>query len=330
MDGERISSGSPGLDAAIQGLRVGDNVVWQIQDLRDYARFAELQVVRGLADGWPCVYLRFAPHEPLLTPRPGLEIISVDPGSGFDAFSSRVHRLIAERGRCVRYVFDNLSALVQEWATDESLVNFFQVTCPFLRELDTIAYFALSRGQHAYGAVAAIAATTQVLIDLYYVGATRYLHPIKVWLRYSRDMFLPHTAEGETWEPLLTAEERASGESESPAEGAGTSIAPWDSVYRQLQRLQAGPDGVRRSTPELMALKTELRRMLMGDDLAFGALADRYMTVEDLLRTRERVIGSGRIGGKAAGYAAGAVHLARRQAYGGCARRRCRRLTPGP
>lgn len=301
MDGEWVSSGSPGLDATIQGLRVGDNVVWQVEDLGDYARFAGLQVARGLAEGWPCVYLRFAPHEALLAPRPGLEVVAIDPGAGFDAFSSRVHRLIAERGRRVLYVFDNLSALVQEWATDESLANFFQVTCPFLRELDTIAYFALTRGRHAYGTVAAIAATTQVLIDLYRVGRALYLHPIKVWLRYSPDMFLPHTAQGEDWAPILAPRSGAAPAGEDFAAWEGPSIAPWDSVYRQLRRLQAGRGGAAQPSAEVMALKTELRRMVMGDDPYLGALADRYLTVEDLLHIRERLIGSGRIGGKAAG-----------------------------
>ena len=69
---------------------------------------------------------------------PASRSIEVDPGPGFDAFSGEVHRIIEERGKEVFYVFDNLSALVVEWATDELLANFFQVTCPFLFELDTV------------------------------------------------------------------------------------------------------------------------------------------------------------------------------------------------
>jgi pyruvate, water dikinase len=44
------------------------------------------------------------------------------------------------------------------------------VTCPYLREQDTVAYFALTRGQHSHSAVARIRDTTQVLIDFYHVG----------------------------------------------------------------------------------------------------------------------------------------------------------------
>ena len=80
-----------------------------------------------------------------------------------------MHQIIEEEGREVFYVFDNLSALVVEWATDELLANFFQVTCPFLFELDTVAYFALTRGRHSHSAVARIRDTTQILLDVYQV-----------------------------------------------------------------------------------------------------------------------------------------------------------------
>jgi hypothetical protein len=95
---------------------------------------------------------------------------------------------------------------LQLWATDELLANFFQVTCPYLHELDTIAYFALTRGRHAHQVVAAICDTTQVLIDVFRARAAVYVHPLKVWLRYAPAMFLPHRVLGETWAPILQVE----------------------------------------------------------------------------------------------------------------------------
>jgi len=52
---------------------------------------------------------------------------------------------------------------------------------------------------------------------------------------------------------------------------------------------------------ELTALKHELTRMIIGNHPAFNRLADRFLTIEDLMQIRNRMIGSGRIGGKAAG-----------------------------
>jgi len=140
-----VKSGLPQLDELLQGLRLGDNVVWQGDNLDDYARFSASFVDQSIKDGYKCIYLRFAGHPPVLAPRPGLNIINLDPSLGFDYFSTTVHNIISENGKKACYVFDNLSDLVHEWATDELLANFFHFTCPYLFELETVTYFALTR-----------------------------------------------------------------------------------------------------------------------------------------------------------------------------------------
>jgi len=35
-----VTSGLPALDQVLQGLRLGDNVVWQVEGLDDYRHFA--------------------------------------------------------------------------------------------------------------------------------------------------------------------------------------------------------------------------------------------------------------------------------------------------
>ncbi|MCX7006440.1 MAG: phosphoenolpyruvate synthase, partial [Kiritimatiellaeota bacterium] len=172
-----ITSGLESLDAVVQGLRLGDNVVWQVDQLQDYINLVGPFAASALAAGRKLVYLRFASHPPVLPPDPRIQMIAVDPSPGFDTFSGEVHRIIADQGPEVFYVFDNLSALVVEWATDELLANFFQVTCPFLFELDTVTYFALTRGQHAPSAVARIRDTTQLLLDVVHAQGRLYLHP---------------------------------------------------------------------------------------------------------------------------------------------------------
>ena len=67
------------------------------------------------------------------------------------------------------------------------------MTCPYLFRLDTVAYFPLLRGRHSFDAVARIRDTTQLLIDVYRGDEWMYLHPLKVWNRYSTRMFLPHS-----------------------------------------------------------------------------------------------------------------------------------------
>ena len=58
------------------------------------------------------------------------------------------------RGLDAFYVFDSLTFLLQTWHSDLMIGNFFQVTCPYLYELNTIAYFALIRNAHTYDTIA--------------------------------------------------------------------------------------------------------------------------------------------------------------------------------
>ncbi|MFU8856226.1 MAG: PEP/pyruvate-binding domain-containing protein [Deferrisomatales bacterium] len=299
-----MQSGLPPFDRLIQGLRPGDNVVWQVDRLADYRFFAAHFVDQSLRDGRECVYLRFAPDEPVVPAVLGLEVVTLDPGAGFDNFSARVQRIIEEKGREACYVFDNLSALVAQWATDVLLANFFQITCPFLYQVDAVAYFALTRGRHAHSAVARIRDTTQLLLDVYHVGAQLYVHPLKVWDRYSPQMFLPHRVEGEVWSPIFQSGEAAELSSvalQHPLQETDASIAPWQSVYQRLLDYSRADEVPPEMETEVAALRRELTRMMLGAHPKFDRLVDRCLGSRDLLAVRSRLIGSGRIGGKAAG-----------------------------
>ncbi|MDI6854521.1 MAG: PEP/pyruvate-binding domain-containing protein [Deltaproteobacteria bacterium] len=301
---QAIASGIPALDDILQGLRLGDNVVWQVDGLDSYRKVALPFARQALQDGRTVVYVSFAPHSRILEPLSGYLTTEVDPRHGFDAFSAQVNKVIDEQGRGVFYVFDNLSALVADWATDELLANFFRLTCPYLREKDTVAYFALTRGQHSHSAVARIRDTTQVLIDFYHVGDRLYIHPLKVWDRYSSQMFLPHLfADGVLTPVSVSGDASAISKtaSKSPLKVKADSIAPWDSVYRKLAQYDEDELRFLESTPEIQALRQELSQMIIGGHPEFQRLADKYLTLSDLLGIRNRLIGSGRIGGKAAG-----------------------------
>jgi len=304
MNSRIVTSGLAALDQVLQGLRLGDNVVWQVDRLDDYRHFAEPFARQAIRDGRRTIYFRFAPHDPILPSIDGLETITVNPHAGFDAFSGMLHQIIEAEGREVFYVFDSLSALVVEWATDELLANFFQVTCPFLFELDTVAFFALSRGRHRHSAVARIRDTTQLLLDVYQVKGEMYLQPLKVWDRYSPQMFLPHVMSDTVWTPVFGSGEAAAlseSAGRKPLHARGKSLAPWESVYRRLMQYHESGLDLDEKTPEIAALKQELSRMMIGTHPEFNRLVDAYVTIDDLFAIRDRLIGSGRIGGKAAG-----------------------------
>ncbi len=296
---EKIQCGFPGLDRALDSIRLGDNVVWQVSSLEQFQHVARPFVRQALADGRQVLYIRFAQHPPLLEEQPGVQVCSYDPDQGFEAFTVAIHDRITQAGREAFYVFDCLSELQSVWYTDLMMGNFFRVTCPYLFELDTVAYFPLLRGRHSFDAVARIRDTTQLLLDVYAQRETMFLQPLKVWNRYSDQMFLPYAYQPEQ------------GDFAAVAGGVGMSrfyqlkqslnADAQDQNYDSYDRFfsLARMDFVRGTfspeTEELMIDST------MTKDPRLKDMVKRYFAPGDYFQLRDRMIGSGAIGGKACG-----------------------------
>ena len=206
LAGERFPSGVSGLDKILDHLRIGDNVVWNVDSLENYKLFVRPFVKASLEAGRKVVYMRFAKHKPLVDARlRGVIVHEFDAHRGFEVFSSAIHDVIATEGKGVCYVFDCLSNLLSAWATDQMIGNFFRVTCPFLFEMDTVAYFSLLQGSHSFKTADRIRETTQILLNVYEQKGNIYVHPAKVWQRNSPTMFLPHVKEDEQLLPVSSS-----------------------------------------------------------------------------------------------------------------------------
>src|SRR5512134_2147689 len=155
-----LSTGLPDLDLVVRGLLPGDNIVWQVDSVEDYAPFVSPYCENALRTGRRLVYFRFARHPELVGEESGAEIHRLNPEVGFETFTAEIHRVIERAGRGTFYLFDCLSVLAADWYSDLMLGNFFMVTCPYLYELVTISYFALLRDRHASQAIDAIRGTT--------------------------------------------------------------------------------------------------------------------------------------------------------------------------
>ena len=296
---DRISSGYPQMDRILDNIRLGDNVVWQISHLDEFRMFAEPFARQAVADGRSVIYIRFAQHEPLLTDLTGIQLRTFNPDEGFEAFTVAIHHEITRQGRDAFYVFDCLSELQSVWYTDLMMGNFFRVTCPYLFELDTVAYFPLIRGRHSFDAVARIRDTTQLLLDVYSNEKYVYLHPLKVWNRYSDKMFLPHGYRRDSGQ--FTAVEDGVGMSRYyqtiHEKNAGAQDQNYDSYDRFFSTAllnythgQFDPD-----------TETQIIRSTMTRDERLAALVRQYFSPDDYFSLRRRMIGSGSIGGKACG-----------------------------
>ena len=317
-------TGLADLDRVLGGLRRGDNVVWQVDTVEDYAAFVGPFADAALATRGKLVYFRFARHEPLLAPGRA-EIHRLDPGVGFETFTASIHRVVEEAGRGASYVFDCLSDLAADWYSDLMLGNFFRVTCPYLFELDTVTYFALLRDHHSQEAVSTIRDTTQLLLDLFRHEGALYVHPLKVDGRHSPTMYLPHAwRSGGAFRPLTESSVLAdvlAGLSERRA-GAASRLDAWERRFQEAREVLDGIRSGARPAGDAREVFEALLGMMITRDERLASLARRCLDLADLLAVRRRMIGTGLVGGKAAGMLVARAILARADA------RWSRRLEP--
>ncbi len=143
MADPQLSTGLPGLDRVLRGLIPGDNIVWQVDSIE---RLRPLRPARTAsspgAKGRKLVYFRFGDHEPLVPERRR--------GRGPPPPGRRRLRAVHHRNPPTRsarpvggayLVFDCLSTLAVDWNSDRMLGNFFMLTCPYILDLESLAYF---------------------------------------------------------------------------------------------------------------------------------------------------------------------------------------------
>lgn len=295
---DRVSTGSPGLDEVLDGLRIGDNVVWRVSDLDDYRRFVMPFVQSATASGRQIIYLRFGQHSPLIEAGDKVLIVTIDALGGFEAFTTAVWQQIEIHGQGAFYICDCLSDLLQAWATDTMVGNFFRVVCPFLYELDTVAWFALYPTHHSRVTLDRIRQTTQVMIDVWRVGDDAQIQPVKALDRQSPTMFLPHHENGDRLIPVTDSSDATRLQNKLEQQQGHPQPLPdyWDRLFMQVSRcLEIN------NVAEAEEVKEQVLRVLISRDQRILALARQFLELDDLLAIRSRMVGSGYIGGKATG-----------------------------
>lgn len=296
---EQISTGLKGADEVIDTLRPGDNIIWQVDSFEAYSFVVERFVQQAAADHRRLVYIHFGCHAPLIDKKALLEkgadfeMFTLDAGMGFESFTSSVYQIITAEGKNAFYVFDCLSELQEFWCSDLMTGNFFQVTCPYLFERDAVTYFALYRNAHTQDTIARIREVTQLLLNLYYIDSRYYLHPLKVWKRYSPVMFLPHLLT-EGGSECIT-DSASSAELFSRLQIHTKKLDYWDLSFEEAKPYLSA------SLAEQAYVKENLQNLLIGKRSRIAALSREFFTLEDLIQIGGREIGTGYIGGKSVG-----------------------------
>ena len=296
---DRVLSGIPEMDTAIDNIRLGDNVVWRVSDLEQFKLFMRPYVEQAIKDQRKIIYFRFASHEPLIEDCPEVKTVVIPLSHRFETFTVDIHYVIEQEGFDAFYVFDCLSELQAAWATDLMMGNFFKVTCPFLFVLDTVAFFPIIRGKHSVDAINKILNTTQLFFDVYSDSKNIYVRPEKVWNRNSDTMFLPHTYEPDTgkFQPILDGVKSSRfyqtlGQAQRSSEDQYQDS--WDRFFNRTRILHE-------SQADIAEECSRMCNIMMTRDEKMREMVKKNFTPEDYFAIRDHMIGTGMIGGKACG-----------------------------
>jgi transcriptional regulator with XRE-family HTH domain len=193
-----LTTGLRSLDELIGGLRLGDNVVWEV-DGPDEAPF--VNAFARASRGVPLAYVSFDVSPQAVLDRLGddwdvdnfllVDCFTDGLGGGGPVAASfyegkgrgkaRVERMDSpgtpaavqdflaeielEQGRGARYVFDSLTGIQGLWGTEEAL-SLFLKSCPRLYDLRTAAYWILQRPAHDAAFLSRLRHVTQVVVEL--------------------------------------------------------------------------------------------------------------------------------------------------------------------
>jgi transcriptional regulator with XRE-family HTH domain len=200
---QRVPSGVSRLDLLLDGLYIGDNVVWH-DDAGSLAPVFCLNFLQSSqANNKPFIYVSFdrSPKNLLdklgpLAEYSGLtildcftagkgassdiflkfyeeaeagwpcRIIKVDEPRDPAKFMELLYGLHAGLERDVRFIFESLTGMQDLWGSEERILTFYSHSCPRLYELNTIAYWILEKNAHSPRLRAQINQIAQVTIEL--------------------------------------------------------------------------------------------------------------------------------------------------------------------
>ncbi len=196
-----ISTGIRYLDRATGGLRLGDNVVWEVSN-----GIPALQFVRGFFEGrddfrnaviivsfnsspvtavkrysflFPKfrvilvdaftrgkgnadpVFLEFYSGE-----HDGIEAVLVDNPRDPESFMAVLNGIESKNRDGSFYIFDSLTGMNELWKDERAVLDFFIFTCPKLYDLNTLAYWIIEKDAHSREFIAGLVHTTQVVFSL--------------------------------------------------------------------------------------------------------------------------------------------------------------------
>ena len=203
LDKSRVVTGIDHLDRLIDGLYIGDNVVWYDVAGSLAPVFCHNFILASQTKSKPLIYVSFDRSPKNLLDKLGplanshhltiLDCFTHGKGAGSDVFLKFYNDGLPNQG-ChiiciedphndhhvmeavydahsqlegdVRFIFESITGMQELWGGEDHIINFYSHSCPRLYELNTVAYWIIEKRAHSQRLRARINQVAQVAIDL--------------------------------------------------------------------------------------------------------------------------------------------------------------------
>lgn len=286
----RLSGG--GIITLAGGLRQGDNVVFQTDNPEGYSDIADAIASDMDVPLGSFHFISFVrQNERFNISAPDISLIFCDPSAGFEEFvESCCAQVQAMQAGDVLFL-DCLTSLMGFWGSDWLIGYAYQLILSSTRSKRITTFTFMQRKCHRQFTVRHITDSASVIVRVMRDNMGRTcLVPSKAQDRSSVAMYKPYVLEPESGvRPVLTTPEAA--RLQNPPDRRSDM-----QYFNCLDRLFLGDENA-----DGDKAVRKLCQVLMGMDSRIHDLAAQYLTLDELKIIRKRTIGSGFIGGKAAG-----------------------------
>lgn len=169
ISSERLESGVADLDALLDGLILGDNIVWVAENPEVVRRLEDALLAEAVGRGQPCLYVTASTAPDRLRERLHPEVTVLDARARGPLSNPAVLEAAIVEGAggtppgCV--VVDSLDRLARRWGGDRA-VGFFSRVCPRLFDLGALAYWRAPRKQLGNAFLERITSVTQCVLEV--------------------------------------------------------------------------------------------------------------------------------------------------------------------
>jgi len=274
------------------GLRQGDNIVLQMEDPSSYRQIAG-ELLRDMSSfEGRFHFISFCEaNQRLDLSAAGVSTVVIDPFKGFEDFIRECSGYISKVNIGDIVIIDCLTSLMGFWGSDWLIGYAYQIILETATERKVTTFTAMQRKCHRQFTVKKITEAASVVVRVMHDNMSRYcLVPRKAKDRQSASMYKPYIMELKKGVRPATGTLDAS-EIQNPPDRRSDM-----QYFNCLDSLFLGDE-----TADPVEAVKKLCRVLMGMDERIQNLAAKFLTLDEMKIIRKRTIGSGFIGGKAAG-----------------------------